>query len=82
MQDFEFTVERGRLFMLQTRNGKRTGFAAIRIAVEMCEAGMITPEEALMRVEPEQLDSAAAPGVLGGEQGAGCARRAGSSPRA
>jgi len=56
MQDFEFTVEKGRLFMLQTRNGKRTGLAAIRIAVEMCEAGMITPQEALMRVEPEQLN--------------------------
>ena len=56
MQDFEFTVEKGRLFMLQTRNGKRTGLAAIRIAVDMCEAGMITPQEALMRVEPEQLN--------------------------
>jgi len=42
--------------MLQTRNGKRTGLAAIRIAVDMCEAGMITPREALMRVEPEQLN--------------------------
>jgi pyruvate,orthophosphate dikinase len=42
--------------MLQTRNGKRTGLAAIRIAVDMCEAGMITPQEALMRVEPEQLN--------------------------
>jgi pyruvate,orthophosphate dikinase len=56
MQDFEFTVEKGRLYMLQTRNGKRTGLAAIRIAVDMCEAGMITPQEALMRVEPEQLN--------------------------
>ena len=56
MQDFEFTVEKGRLFMLQTRNGKRTGLAAIRIAVDMCEEGLITPQEALMRVEPEQLN--------------------------
>ncbi|MCX6371776.1 MAG: pyruvate, phosphate dikinase, partial [Actinobacteria bacterium] len=56
MQDFEFTIENGRLFMLQTRNGKRTGLAAIRIAVDMCEVGMITPQEALMRVEPKQLD--------------------------
>jgi pyruvate, orthophosphate dikinase len=56
MQDFEFTIEKGRLFMLQTRNGKRTGLAAIRIAVDMCESGMITPREALMRVEPEQLN--------------------------
>ena len=56
MQDFEFTVERGRLYMLQTRNGKRTGLAAIRIAVDMCEEGLITPDEALMRIEPEQLN--------------------------
>jgi pyruvate,orthophosphate dikinase len=56
MQDFEFTVERGRLFMLQTRNGKRTGLAAIRIAVEMVAEGLISPDEALMRVEPEQLN--------------------------
>ena len=56
MQDFEFTVERGHLFMLQTRNGKRTGLAAIRIAVEMVAEGLISPDEALMRVEPEQLN--------------------------
>jgi pyruvate,orthophosphate dikinase len=56
MQDFEFTVERGKLYMLQTRNGKRTGLAAIRIAVDMVEEGLITPEEALRRVEPEQLN--------------------------
>ncbi len=56
MQDFEFTVERGRLFMLQTRNGKRTGLAAIRIAVDMADEGLISPEQALMRIEPEQLN--------------------------
>jgi pyruvate,orthophosphate dikinase len=56
MQDFEFTVERGRLFMLQTRNGKRTGLAAIRIAVDMVEEGLITPDDGLMRVDPEQLN--------------------------
>jgi pyruvate,orthophosphate dikinase len=56
MQDFEFTVERGKLYMLQTRSGKRTGLAAIRIAVDMVEEGLITPEEALKRVEPEQLN--------------------------
>ena len=56
MQDIEFTVEHGRLYMLQTRNGKRTGLAAIRIAVEMVDEGLITPDEALMRVEPEQLN--------------------------
>jgi pyruvate,orthophosphate dikinase len=56
MQDFEFTIERGRLYMLQTRNGKRTGLAAIRIAVDMADEGLITPDEALMRIEPEQLN--------------------------
>jgi pyruvate, orthophosphate dikinase len=56
IQDFEFTVEEGKLFMLQTRNGKRTGPAAVRIAVEMKEEGLITKEEAIMRVEPGQLD--------------------------
>ena len=56
MQDFEFTIEKGRLFMLQTRNGKRTGLAAIRIAVEMADQGLITPDDALMRIEPEQLN--------------------------
>ena len=56
MQDFEFTIERGRLYMLQTRNGKRTGLAAIRIAVDMVEEGLITPHDALLRVEPAQLE--------------------------
>ena len=56
MQDFEFTVENGRLFMLQTRNGKRTGLAAVRIAVDMVEEGLITSDEALMRVDPEALN--------------------------
>jgi pyruvate,orthophosphate dikinase len=56
MQDFEFTIEHGRLYMLQTRNGKRTGLAAIRIAVDMADEGLITPVEALMRIEPEQLN--------------------------
>jgi len=56
MQDVEFTIERGNLWMLQTRRGKRTAFAALRIAVEMHESGMLSKEEALMRVEPEQLD--------------------------
>jgi pyruvate,orthophosphate dikinase len=56
MQDVEFTVERGRLYVLQTRTGKRTGLAAVRIAVEMAEARLITREEALLRVEPEALN--------------------------
>ena len=56
MQDIEFTVERGQLFILQTRNGKRTAQAAIRIAVEMVEEGLINRKTALMRVDPDQLD--------------------------
>ncbi len=56
MQDMEFTIENGKLFMLQTRNGKRTATAALRIAVEMVEEGKITKEEALLKVEPKSLD--------------------------
>ena len=56
MQDVEFTVERGTLWMLQTRNGKRTAQAAVRIAADMAEEGLITREEAVMRVTPEQVD--------------------------
>ncbi len=56
MQDMEFTVQNKKLWMLQTRTGKRTGFAAFRIAVDLVEEGLISREEALMRVEPEQLN--------------------------
>ncbi len=56
MQDIEFTIQKGKLWMLQTRTGKRTGLAAIRIGVEMVDEGLITPQEALMRLEPEQLN--------------------------
>jgi len=56
MQDFEFTIQEGKLYMLQTRNGKRTGPAAVRIAVDMVEEGLISKEEAVLRVEPNQLD--------------------------
>ncbi len=55
MQDMEFTVMEGRLYMLQTRNGKRTGMAAVRIALDMVEEGLITPDEAIFRVDPGQL---------------------------
>ena len=55
MQDFEFTIQEGKLYMLQTRNGKRTGLAAVRIAIQMVEEGLITKEEAIFRVEPNQL---------------------------
>ena len=57
MQDIEFTIERGKLYMLQTRNGKRTAPAALKIAVDLVAEGMLTKEEALMKVEPKQLDS-------------------------
>ncbi|WP_445501586.1 pyruvate, phosphate dikinase [Microvirga sp. G4-2] len=56
MQDMEFTVEKGKLWMLQTRNGKRTAKAALRIAVELASEGLITQEEAITRVEPAALD--------------------------
>jgi pyruvate, orthophosphate dikinase len=56
VQDFEFTIEEGKLYMLQTRNGKRTGPAAVRIAVEMVEEGLINKKEAVLRVAPAQLD--------------------------
>jgi pyruvate,orthophosphate dikinase len=56
VQDFEFTIQDGKLYMLQTRNGKRTGPAAVRIAVEMEHEGLLTSKEALLRVEPEQLN--------------------------
>jgi len=56
MQDIEFTIEQGKLYMLQTRNGKRTVHAALRAAVEMVEEGLITQEEAILRIEPRHLD--------------------------
>ena len=56
MQDMEFTIERGKLWLLQTRDGKRTAQAAVRIAVDMTDEGLITSEEALLRVTPEQID--------------------------
>ncbi len=55
MQDFEFTIQDGKLYMLQTRNGKRTGRAAVRVAIHMVEEGLISKEEAIFRVEPNQL---------------------------
>jgi len=57
MQDMEFTIEKGKLYMLQTRNGKRTAQAALRIAVQLFDEGMLTKEEALMKIEPKQLDT-------------------------
>ena len=57
MQDMEYTIERGKLYMLQTRNGKRTAAAALKIAVDLVNEGMITTGEAILKVEPKQLDS-------------------------
>jgi pyruvate,orthophosphate dikinase len=56
MQDIEFTIEQGKLFMLQTRSGKRTAEAALRVAVELVEEGLLSKEEAVMRVDPKSLD--------------------------
>jgi len=56
IQDFEFTIEKGKLYMLQTRNGKRTAFAAVKVAVDMFKEGLLTKDEALMRVEPNQIN--------------------------
>src|SRR5262249_42120467 len=61
MQDIEFTIDDGKLYLLQTRNGKRTGFAAVRVATEMVAEGLISKDEAISRVEPEQLVQLLAP---------------------
>ena len=81
MQDIEFTVERGRLFMLQTRTGKRTGFAEVRIAVEMEREKLITAEEAILRVNPDSLNQLLRP-VFDPAPGRRRSPRASSSPRA
>ncbi len=65
MQDVEFTVQKGKLWMLQTRNGKRTGAAAVQIAVDMVAEGLISQEEALLRVTPDQLDQLLHPTFAG-----------------
>ena len=56
MQDLEFTIEKGKLWLLQTRTGKRTAEAAVRIAIEMVDEKLINKEEAIMRIEPKSLD--------------------------
>jgi pyruvate, orthophosphate dikinase len=66
MQDIEFTVERGKLWMLQTRNGKRTAKAALKIAVDMVAEGLITENEAIMRVDPMALDQLLHPTIKAG----------------
>ena len=57
MQDMEFTIENGKLYMLQTRNGKRTAQAALKVAVDLVDEGICTKEEAVLKVEPQQLDA-------------------------
>lgn len=57
MQDMEFTIEKGKLYMLQTRNGKRTAVAALKIAIDLVKEGKLTEQEALMKIEPKQLDT-------------------------
>jgi pyruvate,orthophosphate dikinase len=71
MQDIEFTVQEGRFYMLQTRSGKRTGRASVRIAVDMVAEGMIDEQEALLRVSPEHVQSFLHPMVdpVGGARG-------------
>ena len=63
MQDMEFTVENGKLFLLQTRNGKRTAAAALKVASDLVDEGVITKEEALLRIEPAQLDQLLHPAI-------------------
>lgn len=63
MQDLEFTVEDGRLYMLQTRNGKRTAAAALKIAIDMAQEGVLTKNEAVLRLEPSQLDQLLHPAI-------------------
>ncbi len=63
MQDIEFTVEQGKLYMLQTRSGKRTAPAALKLAVEMCKEGLITRNEAVLRLDPAQLDQLLHPAI-------------------
>ncbi len=83
VQDFEFTIQENTLYMLQTRNGKRTGLAAVQIAVDMCEEGVLTKKEALLKVEPQALDQLLHPifdpkaRLIGPGGGEGAARLAG-----
>ena len=83
MQDFEFTIQDGKLYMLQTRNGKRTGRAAVRVAIQMVEEGLITKEEAIFRVEPNQLYDFLVPRPRRKEHqgGSACDRTAGVAGR-
>ncbi len=63
MQDLEFTIQRGQLFMLQTRNGKRTGKAMVKVAVDLVAEGKLTPQEAILRIDPQKLDEVLHPTI-------------------
>jgi len=82
MQDIEFTVEEGKLYLLQTRTGKRTAAAALRIAVEMVEEGLISREEAVVRIDPDQLDQLLHPMIDPGARVEIAARGLNASPGA
>lgn len=82
MQDMEFTIQDGELYILQTRNGKRTGFAAVRIAAEMVHEGLIDKREAIMRVKPQDLDQLLHPNIDPAESYTAIARGLPASPGA
>ncbi|NIM16467.1 MAG: pyruvate, phosphate dikinase, partial [Candidatus Aminicenantes bacterium] len=82
MQDMEFTIQEGELFLLQTRMGKRTGIAAIKIAVDMVHEGLITKKEAVMRVKPENVDQLLHPSIDPSEKYTALARGLPASPGA
>ncbi len=82
MQDMEFTIQDGELYILQTRNGKRTGFAAVRIAAEMVHEGLIDKKEAIMRVKPEDLDQLLHPNIDPAESYTSIAKGLPASPGA
>ncbi|MCK5005239.1 MAG: pyruvate, phosphate dikinase, partial [Candidatus Aminicenantes bacterium] len=82
MQDMEFTIQNGELFLLQTRNGKRTGVAAIKIAVDMVKEGHLTKKEAVMRVSPNQLDQLLHPSIDPAEKYISIAKGLPASPGA
>ncbi|MEN8153075.1 MAG: pyruvate, phosphate dikinase [Acidobacteriota bacterium] len=82
MQDMEFTIQDGNLFLLQTRNGKRTGFASIKIAADMVNEGLLTKREAIMRVSPEDLDQLLHPSIDPGQKYSTLAKGLPASPGA
>jgi pyruvate,orthophosphate dikinase len=82
MQDIEFTIEEGRLYLLQTRNGKRSARASVRIAVDMVGEGLLHPDEAILRVEPRRLDELLFPTLDPKGQAVPVARGIGASPGA